>query len=99
MKANVGHRSSNLEQKVRYLFHPVYTIDFLCTLADSEDPNIMRHFILVFTVYLYKYDVQRKKCNFFVIKTCDQQYIIMRNLKLESSLFVDNLFFVGAWLS
>ena len=31
----------------------------------------------------------------FLIKTCDQQYIIMRDLKLESSLFVDNLFFVG----
>ena len=28
MKANVGHKSSNLEQKVGYLFHPVYTIDF-----------------------------------------------------------------------
>ena len=28
VKANVGHRSSNLEQKVGYLFHPVYTIDF-----------------------------------------------------------------------
>ena len=27
VKANVGHRSSNLEQKVDYLFHPVYTID------------------------------------------------------------------------
>ena len=52
MKANVGHRSSNLEQNVGYLFHPVYTIDFLlCTLADSEDPNIMQHFIWVFTVY------------------------------------------------
>ena len=23
----VGHKSSNLEQKVGYLFHPVYTID------------------------------------------------------------------------
>ena len=28
VKANVGHRSSDLEQKVGYLFHPVYTIDF-----------------------------------------------------------------------
>ena len=28
VKANVGHKSSNLEQKVGYLFHPVYTIDF-----------------------------------------------------------------------
>ena len=23
----VGHKSSNLQQKVGYLFHPVYTID------------------------------------------------------------------------
>ena len=28
VKANVGHKSSNLEQKVGYLFHPVYTIGF-----------------------------------------------------------------------
>ena len=28
VKANVGHRSWNLQQKVGYLFHPVYTIDF-----------------------------------------------------------------------
>ena len=44
----------------------------------------MPHFIWVFTAYLYKYDVQRKKCNFFLIKTCDQQYIIMRDLKMET---------------
>ena len=31
----------------------------------------------------------------FLRKTCDQQYIILRDLKLESSLCVDNLFFVG----
>ena len=44
MKANVGHKSSNLEQKVGYLFHPEYTIGFeMCTLADSEDLNIMLH--------------------------------------------------------
>ena len=44
MKANVGHKSSNLERKVGYSFHPVYTIGFLmCTLADSEDPHIMPH--------------------------------------------------------
>ena len=28
VKANVGHKSSNLEQKVGYLFHTVYTIGF-----------------------------------------------------------------------
>ena len=28
VKANVGYKSSNLEQKVGYLFHPVYTIGF-----------------------------------------------------------------------
>ena len=28
VKANFGHKSSNLEQKGGYLFHPVYSIDF-----------------------------------------------------------------------